>query len=425
MKEIIAAVVTVMFLMQIVLSEAAYVQSSRPQLVETFLNQDPDPAQPGKYVELRWKVEKTGIDEISGIEYFLEAEYPFFFDPSDEPARNLENWKGYSLDNEFHTLHYKVRVDEDAVEDTYTLRLKRKTAETDVTVIQKYDIRVGEKNRPEFTLGQLSTSPMKLASDTDEAKISVEIANIGDGSAENVVVEVAFPEGFDPSHSYSYREALGTFGPGMGKTATFYVDIDKDVTGGEHIAKLSINYKESDDKDNEMKNKVIDLLLPLKDKPQFEIESVLTDPEIVMPGDTVELRINLLNAGGTEAESVSVRAFKDSSQPFDLFEKSDFVGKVKPGETGEAILKLNVDNNANPKRYTLDLEIRAIDGEEVIIQEKTMTILVDGNVTSGNDLTGAIIEELSPALLGVFVFVLLVVGSLAYLTGKRRRPKKK
>ncbi|MFH1364737.1 MAG: CARDB domain-containing protein [Candidatus Aenigmatarchaeota archaeon] len=392
-------------------------------LIQTFLNQNPDPAEPGKYVELRWKLEKVGNLKVRDIKYVLEVSYPFSFDAIDIPERNLGNWEGYSDKDGFITLFYKVRVDSDAVEDTYKVRLKSNVNSNDYWVSKEYEIRVGDKERPEFILGQISTSPSKLASDLNEAEINVEIANIGDGDAENVIVDVEFPEGFTPAYSYSDREALGTIAAGTSKSATFYVDIDEDVSGV-HTAMLYINYRESDDDDNEMKTTVLSLELPLKDKPMFEIEDIRFVPETLYPGTEAEIRLTIKNAGGEEADSVSVRVFKDSSQQIGLTEKSDFIGKMKPGETGEAVLKIEVETDAVAKTYVLDLEIRAVDNDEVIIQDKTITLEVQSPSTSGG-MTGNVIAGLSTFQIAGFVVVLIIIAGIAYVSGKKRGRKKK
>lgn len=390
-----------------------------PDLVETFLNQNPDPAEPGKYVELRWKVDKIGNRKINDIKYMLELEYPFYFDESDTPERNMGDWEGFSDEDEFFTLFYKVRVAADAIEGTYTIKLKSNVNSNEYWVTKNYDVRIGDKERPEFILGQIITSPIKLASNLDEAKLNIEIANIGDGNADNVIAELDLPEGFTPSYSYADREALGTIPAGTNKIATFYVDISEDVAGGVHEANIKISYKEANDDDNEMKNRVIKLYLPLKEKPMFDLDEVKIVPENIYPGTSVELHLTVKNIGGEEADSVSVRIFKDSSQQIDLVEKSDFIGKLKQGETGEAILNIDVQEDAVPKAYKIDVEIRAIDGDEVLIQEKTITFDVQAADTSVVT-TGNIIAGLSTTTLAVFLVVLVVVGYLSYRSGKKR-----
>lgn len=421
MKEyMIAGLMAAILLAAAGLAGQAHAQNlDTARLTETLLNQDPDPAEPGKYLELRWKVEKFGNALITGLVYELEVDHPFFFDDSDTPSRDLGNWEGLSDDQAFVTLFYKLRVADDAVEDTYKVRLKRRIGTGDVWVMKEYDVRVGDREVPKFVFGQLSSSPTRLASDIDDAEIKVELANIGDGDAENVVLEMVLPEGFETSYSFSDRTALGTIPAGTSKTATFYVDIGKDVAGGSHRAMVRISYKESNDDENEVKTKMMNLDLPLTEKPMFEIENVSLLPENVVPGTEAELRLSIRNVGGEDADSVSVRAFKDSSQPIDLIEKSDFIGKLKAGEVGEAILKIGIEEDAESKTHLIDIEIRAVDDDEVIVQERTVSFQVNGQDQTGTGMTGQLIGGLTPLTIVVVIVVLVVVGYASYRLGRR------
>ncbi len=388
------------------------------QVEATLLNQNPDPGVPGKYLEIRWKIQKYGNAKIDDLSFVLETKYPFYFDQLDHAEKPVGDWEGYSSSDDYFTLYYKVRVDDNALEDSYNLVLKAKTSKRGYVETQKlgeYNIRVGKKNVSEFVLGTLTTSPTRLVSDTDEASLSFSLENIGDADAENVKVQLQLPDGFTPTYSYSDRYNIGTIAGGGSGTATFYVDIGEDVKGGSYDSNLMIDYKDADDKDNEYKTVVMPITIPVKNKPKFSIESVTTDPQVIRQGDSVNLKLILKNVGGEKAESVSIRAFKDSSQPFDFDEKSDFVGTLKPGEEGEAMLKLAVGKDASPKKYILDLEIRSIYASEVVVQEKQITVEVQNgekkSLLGGNGITGLLV-----------VAVIVSVG-LAVYYGMRKGKK--
>lgn len=385
----------------------------------TLLNQDPDPAQPGQYVELRWKVVKRGALEIPEAKFELKVEYPFTFDASDTPIKEAGQWNGVSGDDEFFTLYYKLRVDEDAIEDTYKLNL-RHTTDGFSWQTQEYDVRVGDTQKAKFVLGNLVTSPTKLVGDTDEASMTLEVNNIGDGDAEHVQVELQLPEGFSPTYTNSERANLGTVEAGSSDSATFYIDIDEGVSAGNVEAILLIKYQESDEEDNEYKSVSLPLSIPIKSRPVFEIERITTTPEQIHAGSNVEMRLLVKNVGGKEADSVSLRAFKESSQPFDFVEKTDFIGKLEVGSDGEAILKLEVDDTAQPKKYLVDIEIRYVDGNEVIVQEKTIPfeILNGANEADKNG------SGLTPTTGIIFVIAIVVVGVIAFYTGKNKGKRK-
>jgi len=349
----------------------------------TLLNQDPDPAEQGEYVDLRWKIVKEGNEKMNNINVHLNVDYPFFFDASDSPDKVIGTWSGWSEDEEYYILHYKLRVDEDALEDTYDVNLEFAHDETGFSTTKDFEIRVGDKKEPEFVLGNLITSPLKLVGDSEDNHIQVNLENIGDESAENVRMELKLPKGFTPSYGYSTRTNLGTIGLDTGKVGNFYFDIGEDIFQGEYNASVEIHYKESNDDDNVYNIINLDLPMYVSGKPMFEIQSIKTEPENIVPGDEVKLILQIKNIGDKDADSVSLRAFKESSQPFDFNEKSDFVGKLNSGESGDIILTLDIEPSANVKTYIVDLEIRSIYNDEVLIENEIIPLKIDEKTSYG------------------------------------------
>ena len=367
-----------------------------------LLNQDPDPAEPGEFLEVRWKVVKYGNNKLEDLEFLLESEYPFTIDPSNKQIQKVGDWQRYSEDNEFYTLYYKLRVNDDALEANYDLKLSYRYGTNLEWNTQEYSIRVGDEEKPNLVLGTLQTEPLKLMADTNEAKLNVEIENIGDESAENLKIELELPEGFEESYAYSTRDNLGTISEESSKTATFYVDIDENVEAGKHEANLKIVYKENNDDDNELKTINIPISLPINHKPKFEIVSMKTIPEKIYPNDKVQLLLRVKNVGGEEAKSLSLRAYKEASQPFDFDEKSDFIGTLNPGEEGDAVLEFDVDEDASIKEYKIDLEMRSIFSEEVLVQEDSIKITIEEPVKN---------ENTKLILIGAVILVMLLIGA--------------
>lgn len=379
-----------------------------------LLNQDPDPAKPGDYVELRWKVEKIGRNPLSGISFDLETEYPFSFDSSDTKIKSIGSWTGYSNDENYYTLYYKVLVAEDAIKDTYELNL---VARFNDGIVQRktFEIRVDEKKTSSFVVGQLITSPIKLYADTDENRLDVTIENIGDDDAQVVVAELDLPDGFEESYGYSTRANLGTIKEGQNKVATYYVNIDKLVKEGTVDAKLRISFKDNGDEDNVYETVTLPLEIPVSGKPSFEFSNFRFDKDISV-GNTVAMTVNVTNVGSREAESVSLRAFKESSQPFDFIDKSDFVGKLSPGQSGEAILTFTVQDG-DVKEYLVDLQARGIYNDEVMTDDGVAAItLIPSN-------RGFSVFDFSiPAV--VALVLLIIVAYVAYKYGRSRQRKR-
>ncbi|MDO9097969.1 MAG: NEW3 domain-containing protein [Candidatus Methanoperedens sp.] len=347
-------------------------QGSRIQAY--FMSQDPDPADAGKDVDLRWQIVNTLSTPVESLRFRLDADYPFSFEAGDSPDKDLGASAGTNDNKVFYVLHYKLRVADNAIKGTYNVTLNWYIGEG--WTKKDFPIYIDPK-RADFVVGALVTSPEKLIADTDEAKLSVNIDNIGKGNAENVKVKLSLPQGFKPTFSYSDEDSLGIIEKGGSKKATFYVDTGENIKEGMYKAKLEITYKDENDEANKYRTKTLDLNIPIKPAPYLIVESVTTTPEKLVPGRKAEILIKVKNTGNEKAESVSLRVFKDASQPFEFSEKSDFVGKLEPGESGDAVLGMTVNTKATAKKYLLDVELRGIDEKNnVVIFRRTVPLTI-------------------------------------------------
>lgn len=349
------------------------VQGSRIQA--NFMNQDPDPADAGKDIELRWQIINTIPGTVEFLKFHLDADYPFLFEAGDSPDKDLGASAGTNDNKLYYVLHYKLRVADNALKGTYNVTLNWDTG--DGWTQKEFPIYIDPK-RADFVVGALVTSPEKIIADTKEAKLSVNIDNIGKGNAENVKVKLLLPTGFKPTYSYSDEDSPGIIQKGASKTTNFYVDVDENIREGEYKAQLEITFRDENDENNTYNTKTLDLLIPIKPAPYLVIESINTTPENLVPGSKADFRINVRNTGNEKAESVSLRVFKDASQPFEFDEKSDFIGKLEKGDSGDAVLRVTVDPNAASKKYLLDVELRGIDEKNnVVIFRRTVPITVN------------------------------------------------
>lgn len=349
------------------------VQGSKIQA--NFMSQDPDPADAGKDLDLRWQVVNTVSGTVGTLKFHLDAGYPFLFEAGDSPDKDLGASAGTNDKQIFYVLHYKLRVADNAVKGTYNVTLSWTTG--DGWSAKEFPVYIDPK-RADFVVGALVTSPEKLIADTREAKLSVNIDNIGKANAENVKVKLLMPQGFNATYSYSDEDSLGIIQEGSGSTAIFFVDVDENIKEGQYGARLEITYKDENDENNTYRLKTLDLVIPIKPAPFLIVESVNTSPENLKPGDNAQIRIKVKNSGNENSESTSLRVFKDASQPFEFNEKSDFIGKLQPGESGEAVLQITVNRNAVSKKYLMDVELRGIDEKNnVVIFRRTIPLTVN------------------------------------------------
>lgn len=391
-----------------------------PTLTETLLNQDPDPVEPGEYVELRFKIEKKGNSVLEDIEYELMPEYPFSFDGSDTPVKELNDWVGNSEDDEFYVLYYKLKVDEDALEGVYELSLIQRQSNVNIEREIDFDIRVDEKKSPELMIGNVATSPSKLIADFDEGTLNVELVNVGDESAEQVIVDLELPEGFKESFGYSTRSNIGTVEDGQSKTATFYIDTLESLDKGNHEAKIVIKYKEANE-DADKKYKILELPFDIKvfGRPEYELVDVNISK--LTAGSTGKISLKVKNIGSRESDSTSIQVFKDSSQPFDFTDKSDFIGKVNVNDVGESVFEVEIDEDAIAKEYRLKLQIRSVVDNDVLVEDETIVLRID-EIVRESPAESALMRF---AIYGVFLVIGVFLGMRINSRNAKAKNKKR
>ena len=378
------------------------------KLTETLLNQDPDPVEPGDYVELRFKIEKEGNNILENIKYELIPKYPFSFDSSDTPIKELGDWVGNSEDKEFYILYYKLYVDDNAVEDIYNLTLKQTSTTNSAVKEIDVPIRVGESLKPNLVTGSVKTSPAKLIADYDEASIEVEITNVGDDKAQQVIATLNIPEGFEESFGYSNIVTLGTINAGETKTAKFYLDVNEGVLKGKYNSQIELKYKEdNNDLKDDWLSKNINFDISVFGRPEYKVLD--TQVSEVHKGDKGQIKISIKNIGSKESDSTAIQIFKDSTQPFEFDDKSDFIGKMDVNSEGEAIFTFNVKEDAEAKEYKLKMQIRSVVDDDVLVQDESISV----NVLNGEKNSSPIGSYI------LYAFLAIIILLIGFFVGKK------
>jgi hypothetical protein len=375
----------------LLLAPVIQAQGLQPELTIMMTRYDPYPAEPGKYMTLWIKLQNSGPVSARNVTLELLDTYPFSLDPGEERVRTF----GEVIPTEPILAEYRVRVDTDALDGRNPIDLKIGSDGRDF-FIKGFDIYV-ESKAVDFALGSILSEPESLYSDTENNKLTIAIQNVGESAAKLVRAELMLPDGFSPSESYSDEYSAGNIEAESSGDVIFYIDIDSNVRAGEHPATLKVSYKDGNDGD--YKKKTLQVRIPVRASPSFEITGLDISPRTLGQGsEGVEMKLDILNSGTREAENVNVRVLKEATQPFDFDEKSDFVGNLKPNETGQAVFHFDVDANADLKKYILDIEVR-------YTQDSTVKI--------ANDEIQFIVTEPLPDMTGIYIFLILMLVVVA------------
>ena len=259
-----------------------------------------------------------------------------------------------------------------------------------------------------INVGDITTDPTDIRPGDENVEIRASIENSGEAAAKDIEANLLLNGKFTPSWSGTDRSYLGRINSGGNSEAIFHIDLADNVESGIHRIPLQIKYKDINGREYEVMREITILVKP---KPDFEIVSFYTEPGNISAGDTgVILHVRIRNTGSETAESVSVRITGEAEVPFKFNVKSDFVGNLKIGAEGEAILKFDVDNNIESKVYPLGIEIRCtgdrnLGDDNVYIFDKEIRLDVSSGSSSGFSVHG--FEALFFLLALIFAFVVM------------------
>ncbi len=299
---------------------------------------------------------------------------------------------------------FRVDIDEDTPEGSYPLEFKLEDKKDDFE--DEFEIEVNSK-KADLIIGSINSLPSTLSPDTPDVKLDITLENLGGGDANFVKAKLILPEGFESSSSFSDSVNLGTIASKTSKTATFYVNIDKEVASGIQKAKIELEYRT----DNNGKTTSMDFEIPIKGKPQFEIVSSKTSPSSVPTGTSGILSITVKNIGEETGEETSVRVFENADFPITFNEKTNFIGTVEKGKTGTAAFKFDVDSAGTPNSYLIRVQVRTLQNNNILVEEHTVPVKI---IQGKQGISGYLI----------IAIILVVILIIAYVIYRLLKPKK-
>jgi len=351
-------------------SDNQQLQNNHVSILSDFINLDEydieysyneDKAVAGGRFTLTVTLTNKGNKNKTDVSFEFDEKYPFEFVGDDD--WDIENLGiGESV-----TKNFRIEIDENADSDDYELEFTLEDSKEDYNDVFEIEVK---SNKAEFIIGNLRSDPTTILPDMKDIKLTVEVQNTGDVDAKHVKAKLELPRGFSPSNSYSDIVNLGTIKAGETKEAIFYIDTEKTLNSDLYHAIIHLDYENGNDK----KSKDLEIDLPVQGIPQFSINSIKTEPTKIMQGDSVILKIQIKNIGEKEGKDTAIKVFEKSDQPFEFKEKTNYVGTLKPGETGTAVFKLKVDKDAVPTNYLLSIQIRTVYDGNVLVSEETIPI---------------------------------------------------
>lgn len=113
----------VLFFAIIIFAGFVSAANSGCNLDATLVNQDPVHAVPGEYVKIVFQLNGVDNPVCGAVNFAVSPEYPFSLDPTVEASKTITAGTFTSTYNSQATIPYTLRVDKDAIDNEYDLKV--------------------------------------------------------------------------------------------------------------------------------------------------------------------------------------------------------------------------------------------------------------------------------------------------------------
>lgn len=361
----------------------------------------PSPAVPGEYVEL-WVVVKNNSGAESGeVTFSLDLDYPFSLDPGISVEKNLGTIRG----NDNILVKYKVRVDSEALNGSYSIRFKT-VEEKGISRSTGYSIDV-QRISPQIEI--ISASPVEIAPG-QVAEVSLSLKNIGSGKALDVLVGSEEDRTVTSTGVVVEREIkqlgssfvyLNELKEGQERIAVISLGVNPEAEQQTYMVPIKIKFK-----DEELTEYSETKYIGIKVTQNAEMDSVISDYSVKpFPGGTTELTFDLFNIGVGDAKSLVVLL---STEIGEFDNTKHFIGTMSADDfdSFKATIKLNSDLQKGEHPVQVEMKYKDQYGADKTIS-KTLMIKV-------YDITEVSAAEFDIWFWIVVLIVLFYIGRFAY-----------
>ncbi len=402
-----------------------------PSLRISMISQDPDPVQPGEYVELRWMVTNMGSEPLQDVEFKLVPDYPFQLLGRDDGIRNLGTIQGNQKGEEGVILYYRVRIDEDASEGVNKLYLKYRMKGTDWVKLDYYKVRVQSVDAA-VIIDSAETTPERITPGR-EGQLTLNIKNMADSTMKDINVKLdltlssvpqpatgtektmlydALP--FAPTTS-STEKRISRLKAGQTEAITYDLTAYPDATSRVYKIPVIITYRDELDKEY-TKNDLVGLIVGAEP----DIYATIDQSDLIAGKKTGTVSFKIVNKGVSDIKFLDVKLKKSPDYEITSSDE-EYIGNIDSDDFESVDFTVYLKDNDNAKKegtITFPLEITFKDAnnkdhtKEVNLNYKLYTPEAKGQAKSNS------------ALILIITVIIIIAGWLIYRKVAKKKKQK-
>lgn len=386
----------------------------------SMLNQQPDPVEPGKYVDVRFKVENLGDERVEDVILEFVPEYPFSMDPGKDKTVNITSLDAHQKEGRSAIVKYTLRVDERAVEGENPVKMRIKEGD-DAPVTRTFNINVESK----FANLQLSTveSTPYPGHPGEKITMNFEAENLADSAIKNVKFRLGLDTPERPAEeaedlpfaplTHGSEKEIGLIEAEESVKVNYDLMVAPDTNPG--LYKIPVEISFYDQRNNEyIKKEMVGVLV--NSEPRLSV--VLDEDEGVRPGQKNELSIRFTNKGLPDLKFLT--ATIKETEKYEVFSsKEKYMGNLDSDFYDMVNYKVYIEPT-NESTITIPIVYEFMDGVNNEYR-KSEELQVRVLTSELEERMGMVEEPARPVFL--YVLIAVVVLFILYRYNKKRKQK--
>ena len=380
---------------------------NRSNVDHTFVNQIPDPVEPGEYVELRWKVENFGSTKTENIWVELLPEHPFSLLPGDSAAKKIGSLNGRQIGEKGIIVFWKLKVDLDAVEGDNQIRL-RYSADNGKSWITLDPYLVRIRTRDAILLIESALARPASIRPGEASAVSITLHNLADSPLRNIRATLDLKGTPLVPLDSSNEKAIAILDRRSFSQLNFTLAAESDAKAGIVKIPVFLNY---DDNSGTHYERNATIGLRIGDIPDLSV--TLDSSEIKSGKSKGTVAVRIVNRGVTDIKFLSIYLEPDTAVTL-LSSPEVYVGHIDSDDYETAEFDLYV--GAAQKQVALPLHLVYKDANN---KAYTQDILVPLTLYSTSELKKLGFKKSNPLIGILIVLALAAAGVYAYRKRKK------
>jgi len=423
MKKEIKSIGILCVMLMICASVSLAAVSSSADIDVSLINQNPDPAEPGKYVEVKWKVENMGSSNAENVIFEVLPKFPLSLDPGESATQKIGSIWGRQIGDYGVMVTYRLKVDENAVEGQNEIEV-RYSIDNGVSWQKPGKFYINIRTHDAIlNIKKISYSPDPMPPGK-KTVLSIDLENMADSLLKDIKIKLNLITLLQTATSVSYSELpFSSFGTtnqqviksiGAGKTKTVEFTLIPDPDADADVYKIPVTIEYSDELGtNYSKSEVIGVIVG--DEPV--LEPVIDSTNIYTKGQVGEVDISFVNKGTTDVKLLDVE-LKESDYVKVISAQKAYLGNIDSDDYEVAEFKIYV-NDLDDSRVPLIINYNYLDPNNNKYDEQK-TLYID--IYSNKEAKKYGLDGSNNSMGGIFaIIIIVVIGYFGYKWWKKRK----